>query len=237
MIPKLLAQSVDAAVVKSKSPSCGLERIKVYQPTGEWHGSKDPMTSGLFAGQLHHQAPYLAIEDEGRLRDAWLMENFMLHAFTAARWREFLSHSPSLADFQIFHRDHKYLLMSKNEALYREMGQLVAQTRKENLHEQIMAYQQKLFALLGFRTSRGRVRNVLDHVYGYFKQQLSDEEKNHYQTTVAEFVEGSVPLIAVIKVLEQFLNHYGSDYLSTQVFFHPYPADLALRSDIKAYKP
>ena len=100
-----------------------------------------------------------------------------------------------------------------------------------------MAYQQKLFALLGFRTSRGRVRNVLDHVYGYFKQQLSDEEKNHYQTTVAEFVEGSVPLIAVIKVLEQFLNHYGSDYLSTQVFFHPYPADLALRSDIKAYKP
>lgn len=236
MVPKLLEHSLDAAVVKSKSPSCGLERIKVYQPTGEWHGSKDPLTTGLFSGQLRRQAPYLAIEDEGRLQDAWLRENFMLHAFTAARWRELLSSNPSLADFQIFHRDHKYLLLSKNESLYREMGPLVAQTRKDNLEEQIITYQKKLFALLSFRSSRGQVKNVLDHVYGYFKQQVSVEEKAHYQTSVAEFIEGTVPLIAVIKVLEQFLNHYGSDYLTTQVFFHPYPADLALRSDIKAYK-
>ncbi|KDN96785.1 YbgA family protein [Hydrogenovibrio marinus] len=236
IIPKLLERQLDAAVVKSRSPSCGLERIKVYQPNGEWHGSKDPMTSGLFTGQLQAAAPYLAVEEESRLQDAWLRENFMLHAFTSARWRELLASTPNLADFQAFHRDHKYLLLSKNETLYREMGPLVANTRTENLSESLAAYQEKLFELLAHRSTKGQVRNVLDHVYGYFKDQLSAEEKAHYQETVTEFVEGIVPLIAVVKILEQFLNHYGSEYLASQVFFHPYPPDLALRSEVSAYK-
>lgn len=236
MVPKLLGMHLDAAVVKSKSPSCGIERIKVYQPSGEWHGSKDPMTSGLFTGQLREQAPYLAIEDEGRLQDAWLRENFMLHAFTSARWRELLKSTPSLVDFQVFHRDHKYLFLSKSEAVYREMGPLVANTRADNFEEQLQAYQGKLFELLAHRSTKGQVRNVLDHVYGYFKAQLSADEKVHYQEAVNEFVEGIVPLIAVIKILEQFLKHYGSDYLSTQIFFNPYPADLALRSKVDAFR-
>lgn len=236
IIPKLLDKKMDGAVVKARSPSCGLERIKVYQPSGEWHGSKDPMQAGLFTGDLQKAAPHLAIEEEGRLSDAWLRENFMLQAFTSARWREFLESQPTLASFQAFHRDHKYLFLSKNEEIYRELGALVANTRRQNLAEHLLEYEQKMFELLACRSKKGHVKNVLDHIYGYFKQDITQAEKDHYHETVAEFMNDIVPLIAVIKILEQFLKHCGSDYLATQVFFHPYPADLALRSKTTAYR-
>lgn len=236
IIPKFIEKDIDGAVVKSRSPSCGLERIKVYRPDGQWYGSNDPMQPGLFTENLMQQAPHLAIEEEGRLSDAWLRETFMLRVFTKARWREFLNGNPTLRDFQAFHRDHKYLLLSKNESLYREMGALVGTTKKQNLTESILGYQHKLYELLSYRTTRGQMRNVLDHIYGYFKNDISQSEKDHYHDTVKEFYDGIVPLIAVVKILEQFLNHYGSDYLKTQVFFHPYPADLALRSKITAYR-
>ncbi|MGM0541905.1 MAG: YbgA family protein [Pseudomonadota bacterium] len=236
IIPKILSHQMDGAVVKSRSPSCGLERIKVYQPSGEWHGSKDPMQAGLFTGDLQKAAPYLAIEEEGRLTDAWLRESFMLQAFTSARWREFCEAEPTVGKFQAFHRDHKYLFQSKSEGIYRELGALVSATRKHNLAESLLGYEQKMFALLACRSTKGHVKNVLDHIYGYFKHELTPLEKNHYHETVTEFMDNIVPLIAVIKVLEQFLNHYGSDYLSSQVFFNPYPADLALRSTTSAYR-
>lgn len=236
MIPKLIQQRLDAAVVKSRSPSCGLERIKVYQPSGEWQGSKDPMQAGLFTGDLQKAAPKLAIEEEGRLNDAWLRENFMVQAFTSARWRELQESQPTLGSFQNFHRDHKYLFMSKNIDLYRELGALVATTRRHNLTESMMGYEQKMFKLLACRSKKGLVKNTLDHIYGYFKHQVTPGEKEHYFETVDEFMNDIIPLIAVIKILEQFLKHYGSDYLSTQVFFKPYPADLALRSKTSAYR-
>ena len=236
IIPKFVEKDIDGAVVKSRSPSCGMERIKVYRPDGQWYGSTDPMQAGLFTATLMEQAPQLAIEEEGRLNDAWLRETFMLRVFTKARWREFLQSQPTLKTFQEFHRDHKYLLLSKNESLYREMGALVATTKKHNLQESMLGYQRKLYELLSYRTKRGQVRNVLDHIYGYFKNEITESEKSHYHETVQEFYDGIVPLIAVIKILEQFVKHYGSDYLETQVFFHPYPADLALRSKITAYR-
>jgi len=236
MIPKLLEQKLDGAIVKARSPSCGLERIKIYQPSGEWHGSKDPMVAGKFTSQLKSSAPNLAIEEEGRLSDAWLRESFMMQVFTSARWREFLESEPSLHDFQTFHRDHKYLLLSKNEVLYREMGALVATTRKTNLTESIRGYEEKLFKLLSYRSKKGQICNTLDHIYGYFKTKITEHEKQHYLTSRDEFMQDIIPLIAVIKILEQFLNHYGSNYLASQVFFNPYPADLSLRSKTTAYR-
>lgn len=236
IVPKLTEKKMDGAVVKSRSPSCGLERIKVYQPSGEWHGSKDPMQAGLFTGDLKNAMPNLAIEEEGRLNDAWLRETFMVQAFTSARWREFTENNPTVGKFQEFHRDHKYLFLSKNEDIYRTLGALVATTRKHNLSESMSDYQQKMFELLACRSKKGHVKNVLDHIYGYFKHDITQREKEHYHETVAEFMDGIIPLIAVMKIMEQFLNHYGSEYLESQVFFNPYPADLALRSRTSAYR-
>jgi len=232
-------QNLDGAVVKSRSPSCGLERIKVYRPTGEWFGSQDPMDQGLFTKNLQQRIPNLFVEEEGRLQDAWLRENFMLNLFTKARWREFveqMNEAPKIKAFQEFHRDHKYLLLSKDEQLYREMGKIVAKTTKENLTEQLEAYEKALNILLQERASKGKMVNVMQHMYGYFKDQVTPAEKHLFTETLEEFRKGIVPFISVMKLLEQFINHYGSEYLETQWIIHPYPSELALRSKTTAYR-
>lgn len=236
VIPSLLKQNLDGVIVKSRSPTCGLERIKHYRPTGEWFGSQDKMGQGLFTHRLLEQVPNLAIEDEGRLQDAWLRENFIMRVYTIARWRTFLQTNPTVAQFQAFHRDHKYLLLSKSEPIYREMGPIVANAQAQNLSQQLESYGEKLFAAMACRTTTGAMINVLDHIYGYFKKALSEDEKQLYLESREEFRQKIIPLIAVIKLLQQFLKHYGSDYLATQVIFDPYPAELALRSKLTAYR-
>ncbi|KUJ71475.1 DUF523 and DUF1722 domain-containing protein [Thiomicrospira sp. WB1] len=236
MIPKLLSQGVDGAVVKSRSPTCGMERIKFYRPTGEWFGSQDKMGQGLFTARLQREAPWLAVEEEGRLKDAWLRENFVMHVFTQARWREFVEAKPDVKALQTFHRQHKFLLQSKSEAIFREMGPVVAQATPQTLAHALTTYESLLHEALSQHSKRGAVINVLDHMFGFFKASLNAEEKAHYLETREEFRQGIVPMIAVIKVLQQFVRHYGSDYLSEQVFLHPYPAELALRSKVEAYR-
>ncbi|MDG6773810.1 DUF1722 domain-containing protein [Thiomicrorhabdus sp. ZW0627] len=229
-------RDVDGAVVKSRSPSCGLERIKVYRESGEWFGSSDPMRQGLFTAHLQKTLPYLAVEEEGRLQDAWLRESFVMQVFSAARWREFMGSDPSVADFQAFHRDHKYLLLSKDEALYRQMGPIAAQATTANLHESLLRYSELFHQAIAEKGRRGQMINVLQHIYGYFKKQATAEEKAFFHESLEEFRQGVIPLIAVIKILQNLIHHYGSEYLQTQVFFHPYPAELALRSDTSAYR-
>ncbi|WP_319558448.1 YbgA family protein [Thiomicrorhabdus sp.] len=232
----LQKQSLDGAVVKSRSPSCGLERIKVYRPSGEWFGSQDPMDQGVFTKRLQEALPWIAIEEEGRLQDPWLRENFMLHVFTLARWRNFLQKQTGVADLQAFHRDHKYLLLSKNESLYRQMGPIVAEARKDTLQDSLQAYEGLLHRLLATKSNKGKMLNTLEHMYGYFKKQVGDAEKELFRSTLQEFKEGIVPLISVMKLLQQFIHRYGSEYLQGQVILDPYPPELALRSHLQAYK-
>lgn len=234
MVPKLLQQNIDGAVVKSRSPSCGMERIKHYRPTGEWLGSQDKMGQGLFTESLQNASPLLPLEEEGRLHDAWLRENYMMRVFTLARWRVWQESPMTPARLQTFHRQHKYLLMSKSEWHYRKLGPIVAQATVDNMIESVADYDQALKMLLAMHAKRGGMINVIEHVYGYFKKRLSDIEKSLYRETLEEFRQGVVPMIAVIKLLQQFLLHYGSSYLEEQYFFHPYPSELALRSSIQA---
>lgn len=232
----LIKQNIDGAVVKSRSPTCGLERIKVYRPTGEWFGSNDPMDMGLFTKNLRQNFPQIAIEEEGRLQDAWLRENFMMHIFSAARWREFIDNEPTVAGFQAFHRDHKYLLLSKNEAAYRKMGPIVAKANKNHLNESLQAYGEFFLEAVGSKTTRGKMINTIEHMYAYFKEDLSDAEKGFYQQTLGEFQLGIVPLVSLMKLIEGWIYRYGCDYLATQKIIHPYPAELALRSNVNAFR-
>jgi uncharacterized protein YbgA (DUF1722 family)/uncharacterized protein YbbK (DUF523 family) len=236
MIARLVKKQIDGAIVKAKSPSCGLDRIKIYKPTGEWLGSDKGVGQGLFTQALEQAMPFIALEDEGRLFDPWLRENFVLQLFSLARWREFVASSPSVSGFQDFHRRHKFLLLSKNEVLYRKMGPIVAQTSLSNWDESIEAYQGLLQQILALKTQRGAMINVLDHLYGYVKNQVSDYQKSLYFESVEEFRAGVIPLIALIKLLRQWVAEFGVEYLADQWIFDPYPADLALRSDLKAFK-
>lgn len=235
-IARLQKKRIDGAVVKAKSPSCGLDRIKIYRPTGEWLGSDNGVGQGLFTQALQQAMPHLALEDEGRLQDPWLRENFVLQLFTLARWREFLAQAPGLLNLQTFHRQHKFLLLSKNESLYRKMGPVVAQAQISEWPKVIEAYQTLLYETLATKTQRSNMMNVLAHLYGYVKSYLGESQKSLYHETLDEFKQGIVPLIAMIKLLQQWVDEYEVSYLQDQIIFDPYPADLALRSDLLAFK-
>lgn len=236
MVKRLQQKKIDGAVVKAKSPSCGLERIKIYRPSGEWLGSDQGMGSGLFTAHLQQVMPNLAIEDEGRLQDPWLRENFVLQLFAQARWREFVADSPSVAELQQFHRRHKFLLMSKNEALYRQMGPLVAQARQDNLEQSLLDYEQIWLQVLASKTKRTSMINVLEHLYGYVKDFISPVQKNMYRQSLQEFRLGIIPLIVLMKMLHQWIIDFDVIYLQDQWILEPYPSDLALRSDLQAFK-
>lgn len=236
MITRLQKKNIDGAVVKSKSPSCGLDRIKIYRPTGEWLGSDKGIGQGLFTQALQQAMPYLAVEDEGRLHDPWLRENFVLQLFTRARWRVFLTQAPGLVHLQTFHRQHKFLLLSKNEALYRKMGPIVAQANLANWSQTIEQYQTLLYEALASKTQRSNMLNVLEHLYGFVKKHLGPTQKALYRDTLEEFRQGIVPLVAMMKLLQQWVGEFEVEYLQDQLIFDPYPADLALRSDLLAFK-
>lgn len=235
-VAELHAQKIDGALVKAKSPSCGLDRIKIYRPTGEWLGSDNGIGQGLFTQTLQTSMPWLAIEDEGRLQDAWLKENFMLQVFAQARWRMFLSEKPGVADLQAFHRRHKFLWLSKNEAIYRQMGPLVAQANSDNLMSSLAAYEALLHRLLATKSKMGAMVNVIEHLYAYVKTRLSPAQKTMYRDTLEEFRQGIIPLIALMKLLQQWINEFEVEYLVDQWILAPYPADLALRSTLTAFK-
>lgn len=236
MVNNLKQHQIDGAIVKAKSPSCGLDRIKIYRPTGEWLGSDNGIGQGLFTQTLQQSMPYLAIEDEGRLQDAWLRENFVMQLFTQARWREFLASSPGLAEFQRFHRQHKFLLLSKSEAIYRQMGPVVANATLVSWDSSIEQYQNLLKQALASKTQRSAMLNVLEHLYGYVKDRVSPSQKELYRESLEEFRQGVIPLIALMKLFKQWVDEFAVEYLQDQWIFDPYPADLALRSDLSAYK-
>lgn len=231
----VLAYQPDGVIVKSKSPTCGLERVKLYREDGVWQSPRDPVTSGRFTARLLTAAPFLSIEEEGRLHDAWLREQFMLRVYTRARWRTFVtSASPTVAGLQRFHRRHKLILLARNEMILRRLGTLVAAATSENLSQTLALYDKLLNEAFATPSSRRRLRNVFHHVLGYFKTVLRSEEKRFYLQTLDEFIAGVVPLITVIKVWEGLLLRRPHPYLAEQIFWHPYPPELALRSAVSA---
>ena len=223
-------QNIDAAVVKSRSPSCGLVDVKLYDEFGEWKSSPVEFTQGVFTQSLQSQNPYIAIEDEKRLHDPWLREQFLIQAFALARWRQFMASSPSLSDFQTFHQRVKYLLQAKNERIYRTMGPIVAQANKVNLPKSLLRYQQAYLRLMDSEMNRGQVENAFDHMLGYFKQKLSIHERTMYSEILAIFREEKGDLIHLVNAIQMFVDRYGSEYLQNQFILQPYPEELASSS-------
>ena len=191
---------------------------------------------GLFARAVRTAFPHLPVEDEKRLLDPWLRENFMIRIFSYARWQEFAASAPSMGALVEFHRRHKFLLLSKSEALYRQMGPIVANPDRQPPERVIAAYGEKFLAAIAAQNSRGAAVNTLEHMYGFVKKLLSAEETAHFKTSLGEFKEGIIPMIAVLKLLEHYIVLHDAGYLKDQVFLEPYPAKLGLRSRIEAYR-
>ncbi|MDA8405057.1 MAG: DUF523 and DUF1722 domain-containing protein [Desulfobacteraceae bacterium] len=213
-------------IFKSRSPSSGMERVKVYDA----NGIPDNTGVGIWARMFMDRFPLLPVEDEGRLHDPVLRENFIQRIFIFKRFQEMRSHGIRRGLLVDFHTRHKLLLMSHSPAHYREMGKLVAGIKNqapETFHE---TYAALLNTAMSLRATAAKNINVLMHIMGYFKKQLSSDEKQELLEIIDQFKKHVVPLIVPITLINHYVRKYGEPYLKTQVYLNPHPAELGLRN-------
>jgi uncharacterized protein YbgA (DUF1722 family)/uncharacterized protein YbbK (DUF523 family) len=213
-------------IFKSDSPSSGMERIRVYNEKGM------PVKKGIgiFARIFMNYFPLLPVEDEARLHDPELRENFIERIFTLKRWREVLSKKENRGSVVDFHTKHKLLILSHSPKHYQMMGMLVANAKDFPIKELYQQYQNILMEALRLKTTSKKNSNVLMHMMGYFKEQLSSGEKKELLEVIDHYQQEYIPLIVPITLIQHFVRKYDQPYLRQQVYLHPHPLELQLRN-------
>ena len=221
------ASELAGFIVCAKSPSCGMERVRLYDENGN-RGRKEG--AGLFTRALLAQYPWLPVEEDGRLQDAVLRENFVervfaLHQLNALRARGLTRHA-----LLAFHSRYKLQLLAHHQAGYREIGPFVAAIHEwDDLDAFFVAYREKLMAILRQPASRKNNTNVLMHIQGYFRNQLNARQRGELREVILNYRDGLLPILAPLTLLKHYLAEYPDSYLQTQNYFNPYPDDLGLR--------
>ena len=219
-------QNLCGFVFKARSPSSGMQGVKVYSASG----TSFRKGSGIFAKAFMARLPFVPVEDNGRLQDPGIRENFIERIFVYQRWRELGDDSGTIGDLVSFHAGHKLLLMSHSIKHLRELGTLVSKAKKYKRSELFERYFQVLMDGLKLQTTRKKHTNVLQHMAGYFKKQLSSEEKQELQDVITQYHQGLVPLIVPVTLIKHYVRKYSEPYLQGQHYLNPHPLELMLRN-------
>ncbi|WP_455384648.1 YbgA family protein [Acidihalobacter prosperus] len=218
---------LDGYIFKKDSPSCGLERVRVYDADGA-NATRDG--AGGFAAELRRLYPRLPMEEEGRLGDPRLRENFVQRVFVHHRWRRLLRDGLTPAALIDFHASHKLLLMAHDPQAYRRLGRMVARAGDGALDTLGDEYFQALMEALSTPASNGRHANVLQHIAGYFRQVLDASDRAELAELIEAYRVGLVPLVVPITLLNHHLRRHPQPYVQRQVYLEPYPPELRLRN-------
>jgi uncharacterized protein YbgA (DUF1722 family) len=186
----------------------------------------------MFARIFMEHFPLLPVEDEGRLHDPGLRENFIERIFVLKRWREVLTRKQNRGNIVDFHTKHKLLILSHSPKHYQTMGKLVARAKELSLREFYQQYQTLLMASLYLKTSPKKNANVLQHMMGYFKEQLSADEKKELLEVIDHYREGALPLVVPMTLMQHYVRKYDQPYLKEQVYLNPHPLELQLRNHV-----
>jgi uncharacterized protein YbgA (DUF1722 family)/uncharacterized protein YbbK (DUF523 family) len=212
-------------IFKSKSPSSGMERVKVYDQNNMPH----PVGVGIFARIFKERFPLLPVEEEGRLHDMGLRENFIEAVFVYRRWRGTVAAATPQA-LVGFHTSHKLLIRAHSEKHYREMGRLVARAGAEKMTTLLPAYQDLLMAAMRLKATPKKHVNILMHMMGHFKKLLSADEKQELLELIDRYKSSHVPLIVPLTLLNHYVRKYREPYLAGQYYLNPHPLELKLRN-------
>lgn len=233
IIKKMQEEDLCGFILKAKSPSCGMERVKLYVGSNNMCEKK---AVGVFAQDIKDNFPLLPLEEDGRLNDPWLKENFLMQVFAYSELQKFLDTNPKHKDLVEFHTNYKYLIYSKSQNSYKELGIIVANHDKKDILGILQEYKIGFLKAIAIKNSINKTYNVLLHIFGYFKKDITKKEKEFILEACDEYKNGIIPLIAVTKLLNSYVVRFDQEYLKTQKFLNPYPKEFALRSDTKAYK-
>jgi len=215
-------------IFKSDSPSSGMIRVKVYNEKGMPH----KVGIGMFARAFMEHFPLIPVEDDGRLNDPLIRENFILQIFTMKRWRDNLARKPGMGILVGFHTRNKLLIMSHSPKHYRSMGKLVADGKKMPIKELHQQYQLQLMEALKLKTTIRKHINVLQHVMGYFKKQLSSDEKHELLEIFDQYRSEYLPLLVPVTLINHYVRKYDQPYLKQQTYLNPHPVELKLRTHV-----
>ncbi|MCU0074613.1 DUF523 and DUF1722 domain-containing protein [Pseudomonas koreensis] len=215
-------------IFMQQSPSCGLERVKVYHPNGAPQGNG----RGIYAQAFCAAHPELPVEEAGRLNDPVLRENFITRVFAYSDWQQVIRQGLSRRALTDFHSRYKYLLMAHNPVQYKTLGNLLGNMGRLDPEELGPRYFSELMAALKKCATRRTHSNVLQHISGYLKQAISPEDKQEVQHIIGQYRHGIVPLVVPLTLLKHHFRLHPDPYIAQQVYLQPHPENLSLRNAI-----
>ena len=215
-------------VFKKDSPSCGIERVRLYNP----HGMPTRNGTGLFARAFMERFPLVPVEEEGRLNDPVLRDNFIERMFCYRRWRDLLGGRITRGAVVAFHTAHKYLLLAHSRPHYETLGRLVAGAHRDTPRNLAQRYGTVFMETLKIKATVRKHVNVLQHLAGHFKAHLSDGERKELRGVIDDYHQGLTPLVVPITLIKHYVDRLDVAYLRQQVYLNPHPKELMLRNHV-----
>lgn len=214
-------------IVCAKSPSCGMERVRVYEPEGK---NNRKAGRGIYTRLLMETFPWLPVEEDGRLHDPHLRENFVERIYALHELHALRDGGLTRGGLIAFHSRYKLLLLAHSQPLYRELGRFVAAINDwPSLEDFFCEYRLRLMALMSHPATRRNHTNVLMHVQGYFRKQLNGRQRQELASLIDRYRQGTQPLLAPVTLLKHYMAEFPDAYLAGQRYFDPWPETLRLR--------
>lgn len=227
-LKRLEKNNLSGYILKKDSPSCGMERVRVYGDKGM------PARNGrgMYASALLKHFPLLPVEEEGRLQDARLRENFIVRVFAYKRLQDLYLLPFNRGAMVHFHARHKYLLLAHSPEHYRLMGQLVADIKRHKVPEFKEKYGRLFMEALSAKTTTRKNVNVLHHIMGYLKKDLDAPEKKYILDVIEDYHKELVPLIVPLTLIRHYIEKFNVEYIRDQIYLGPHPKELMLRNHV-----
>jgi uncharacterized protein YbgA (DUF1722 family)/uncharacterized protein YbbK (DUF523 family) len=215
-------------IFKKDSPSCGMERVRVYNRDG----IPNRAGRGLFASAVMSELPLLPVEEEGRLNDPILRENFIERIFAYHRWQQHAHQRKSVRSLVDFHTRHKLLVLAHSEPHYRKLGRIVAEAKQSPIAAAYEQYSRLFMEAMSRHATAKKHSNVLEHMMGYFSKQLSKEERQELLELINDFRQRLIPLVVPLTLFRHYVKKYRVTYLENQIYLQPSPKELMLRNHV-----
>ena len=227
-VRELTSMDLDGFIFKKDSPSCGVDRVRIYNDAG----MPNRKGNGLFARQFIDKNPLVPVEEEGRLNDPTIRENFVVRVFCFHRWRVLNQQKMSRRALIQFHAQHKFLLLAHSRSHYQKLGRLVANSKQYSPTELTFEYGTLFMDAFKTKATVRKHVNVLQHLSGYFKKHLSSPERHELSMVIQDYHRGLTPLIVPMTLILHYVRLYQVDYLLDQVYLNPHPKELMLRNHV-----
>jgi len=225
---RLEEDDLSGYIFKKNSPSCGIERVRLFNQ----HGMPSRTGVGLFARAFMDRFPLVPVEEEGRLCDPGIRENFIERIFCYRRWQDLVEQGATRQAIIQFHTVHKYLLLAHSPQLYQLLGRLVGEAKAYRPKELAARYGELFMKALAAKATVRKHVNVLQHMLGYFKDALTSREKTELLDVIGDYHQGLTPLVVPLTLIKHYVKRFDVPYIRDQVYLNPHPKELMLRNHV-----